>query len=170
MHIRTFAAAAAVSAIAVGLAAGPALADETSTTADVAAGQRACIELASSDPVRAEGVADRGVRFTLTLDGAVVAASGDDETNFEADSDGATVGAHGGTARLCADNLGREEAFVVLGLYSKEDDAAPAPVGAEADPAPEPPADDQPPAGDEPASLEQLIEAVVHQILAEAGL
>ena len=166
MRIRTLAAATATAAILLGT--GTASADETSATANVPAGERACIELDSADPVRAEGVSDRGVRFTLTLDGEVVAVSAGDAVDFSADSDATTLyGVYSGTVRLCAENEGDGEAFVVLNLFSKDQASA-----GEAAPVAEPPAgddqpstDEQPPAEDDPSTLEDLIENLVEHVV-----
>ncbi len=147
MNIRKLVAATAIAGAFTVAGSGLAFADESQTAANLQPGARVCVEVPSTaDPVRAEGLADRGVTFTLTAiaDGSsaeqVLAQSAEPVEDYRVDANSfLNPTAFPGTVKFCAVNGSDEAAFVTLDLVSFESDGlgvAATNVAADATPGP----------------------------------
>src|SRR5262249_42066509 len=132
-----FAATALAGTFVLAASAGAAFADETHADGTLAAGQQVCVSVpTTADPVRAEGLGDSGVVFTLTSDGTLFASN--------SGSLAATINGAPGAVQLCATNQSDSDAYAYLYLTSGQDVAEAPPAGSD-DSAVSLPAPDQTP-------------------------
>ena len=160
MTIRKFFAATAVAgAFVLAAGAGSAFADDAHTDGTLASGTQVCISVpTTADPVRAEGLGDSGVVFTLTSEGTLFASN--------AGSLSATINGAPGAVQLCASNQTGADAYAALFLTSGQD-VPDAPVVGSSDPVVSLPGSDTPAdvmSAPAPTSVPDEVQALIDSI------